>query len=77
MGSMNFGLFPMLNRFKEFKHDWEAQALEASRDIVFRNTFADIEFVLRTWAIAAPGSSSNATTPPISTIWRTSWSAGW
>jgi uncharacterized protein (DUF849 family) len=48
MGSMNFGLFPMLNRFKEFKHDWEAQALEASRDIVFRNTFADIEFVLRT-----------------------------
>jgi uncharacterized protein (DUF849 family) len=48
MGSMNFGLFPMLNRFKTFKHDWEAQALEASRDIVFRNTFADIEFVLRT-----------------------------
>lgn len=48
MGSMNFGLFPMLNRFKEFKHDWEAQALEASRDLVFRNTFADIEFVLRT-----------------------------
>lgn len=48
MGSMNFGLFPMLNRFKEFKHDWEPQALEASRDIVFRNTFADIEFVLRT-----------------------------
>lgn len=48
MGSMNFGLFPMLNRFKTFKHDWEPQALEASRDIVFRNTFADIEFVLRT-----------------------------
>ncbi len=48
MGSMNFGLFPMLNRFKDFKHDWEAEALEASRDIVFRNTFADIEFVLRT-----------------------------
>jgi uncharacterized protein (DUF849 family) len=48
MGSMNFGLFPMLNRYKTFKHDWEAQALEASRDLVFRNTFADIEFVLRT-----------------------------
>src|ERR1700749_999005 len=31
MGSMNFGLFPMLNRYKQFKHDWEAQALEASR----------------------------------------------
>ena len=48
MGSMNFGLFPMLNRFKTFKHDWEQQALENSRDLVFRNTFKDIEFVLRT-----------------------------
>ncbi len=47
MGSMNFGLFPMLNRFKEFKHPWEREALEASRDLVFRNSFADIEFVLR------------------------------
>jgi uncharacterized protein (DUF849 family) len=46
MGSMNFGLFPMLNRFKSFRHDWEAPALEASRDLVFRNTFTDIEFIL-------------------------------
>ena len=38
MGSMNFGLFPMLNRFKDFKHEWERQALENSRDLVFRNT---------------------------------------
>ena len=48
MGSMNFGLFPMLNRFKEFKHDWEREHLENSRDLVFRNTFKDIEYVLRT-----------------------------
>jgi len=48
MGSMNFGLYPMLSRFKDFKHDWEEQALENSRDLVFRNTFKDIEFVLRT-----------------------------
>ncbi len=47
MGSMNFGLFPMLNRYKEFKHEWERQHLEGSRDLVFRNTFKDIEFVLR------------------------------
>ena len=47
MGSMNFGLFPMLNRFKEFKHPWEREALEGSRDLVFRNSFADIEFVLK------------------------------
>jgi uncharacterized protein (DUF849 family) len=48
MGSMNFGLFPMLNRFKTFKHDWEPQALENSRDLVFRNAYKDIEFVVRT-----------------------------
>jgi uncharacterized protein (DUF849 family) len=50
MGSMNFGLFPMLNRFKEFKHAWEPQALENSRDLVFKNTFKDIEHVLRSCA---------------------------
>ena len=48
MGSMNFGLYPMLNRFKEFKHDWEREHLEGSRDLVFRNSFQDIEFVLET-----------------------------
>jgi uncharacterized protein (DUF849 family) len=48
MGSMNFGLFPMLNRFKTFRHDWEPAALEASRDLVFRNTYKDIELVLTT-----------------------------
>jgi len=48
MGSMNFGLFPMLNRFKDFKHPWEREALEGSRNLVFRNSFADIEFVLQT-----------------------------
>jgi uncharacterized protein (DUF849 family) len=47
MGSMNFGLFPMLNRFSDFRFDWERPALEASRDLVFRNTFQDIEYVLR------------------------------
>jgi uncharacterized protein (DUF849 family) len=48
MGSMNFGLFPMLNRYKTFTHDWEPKALESSRDFVFKNTFADIEYVLTT-----------------------------
>jgi len=47
MGSMNFGLFGMLGRFKDFKHEWERKHLE-NKDIVFRNTFKDIEFVLRT-----------------------------
>lgn len=47
MGSMNFGLFLMLNRFKEFNHEWERQHLENSRDLIFKNTFNDIETILR------------------------------
>jgi uncharacterized protein (DUF849 family) len=46
MGSMNFGLFPMLQRYKDFKYDWERNHLEASRDFIFRNTFKDIERIL-------------------------------
>ena len=46
MGSMNFGLFPMLGRFEEFKHDWERAQLENSRDFVFKNTYKDIEYIL-------------------------------
>lgn len=48
MGSMNFGIFPMLGRFKEFAHDWERPYLENSRDHVFKNTFKDIEYILKT-----------------------------
>jgi len=48
MGSMNFGLYPMLGRFKDFRHEWEREHLERSRDLVFKNTFKDIEFVLST-----------------------------
>jgi uncharacterized protein (DUF849 family) len=50
MGSMNFGLFPMLDRYREFKHDWERPYLEGSRDRVFKNTFSDIEYILTTCA---------------------------
>jgi uncharacterized protein (DUF849 family) len=46
MGSMNFGLYPMLSRFKEWKHEWEPQYLENSRDLVFKNTYKDIETIL-------------------------------
>ena len=47
MGSMNFGLFPMLGRYKDFKQPWERAFLEGTRDLVFKNTFADIEFMLQ------------------------------
>ncbi|UCF76586.1 MAG: 3-keto-5-aminohexanoate cleavage protein, partial [Betaproteobacteria bacterium] len=44
---MNFGLFPLLSRYPEFKYEWEREHLEMSRDFIFRNTFKDIEYVLR------------------------------
>jgi uncharacterized protein (DUF849 family) len=47
MGSMNFGLYPMLGKYKEFKYDWEPKHLENSRDFIFRNTFKDIEHVMK------------------------------
>jgi uncharacterized protein (DUF849 family) len=48
MGSMNFGLFPMLRRFKTFEHPWEREMLEGSHDLVFRNSFKDIRHALET-----------------------------
>ena len=46
MGSMNFGLYPMLDRFKEFEHQWEREHLENSRSLIFRNTYQDIGDIL-------------------------------
>lgn len=45
MGSMNFGLFPMKRRHDEWRFDWEPRLLDATRETVFRNTFADIEAI--------------------------------
>lgn len=45
MGTMNMGLFPMLNRFPDLKHEWERAHL-GDRSLVFRNTYADIERIL-------------------------------
>ncbi len=47
MGSMNFGLYPMLGRYKAFTHDWEKPYLEGTKDLIFRNTFCDIEKILK------------------------------
>ncbi len=48
MGSMNFGLYHLLAKYDTFKFDWEREHLEATRDLVFRNSFKDIEYVLET-----------------------------
>jgi uncharacterized protein (DUF849 family) len=50
MGSMNFGLYPMLKRFKEFKFGWEREYLAGSDARIFRNTFKDIEYILTSCA---------------------------
>jgi uncharacterized protein (DUF849 family) len=46
MGTMGFGLFPMLDRYSDWKHEWEPATLAASRDLVFKNTYKDIEDLL-------------------------------
>jgi uncharacterized protein (DUF849 family) len=46
MGSMNFGLFPMLDRPRDWQHEWEPKLLEATRHTIFKNTFADMETIL-------------------------------
>ena len=47
VGSINFGLFPMLGKYDAWQHDWEPKMLEMTKDFIFRNTFADIEYILK------------------------------
>lgn len=50
MGSFNFAMFPLLDRFSHFQYEWERPHLENSRDLVFKNTFKDIEYIMRSCA---------------------------
>ena len=47
MGSINFGLFPILEKNLEWKYDWERGYLDMTRDFIFRNTFLDIERIVK------------------------------
>lgn len=47
MGSMNFSIHPSVRRIKEFKCDWEERYAFGSKDVVFRNTFEDLEYMLK------------------------------
>ena len=47
MGSMNFGLFQIADKIKKWKFDWEKPYLEGTKDFIFRNTFADIEHIIK------------------------------
>lgn len=48
MGSMNFGLYPLLEKYKEYKFPWEKPYLELTRNFIFANTFADLEYICQT-----------------------------
>ena len=47
MGSMNFGLFPMLQRFPNLAHQWERDYV-GNKDIIFNNSFGQIEHIVTT-----------------------------
>ncbi len=46
MGSINFGLYPILGAFDEFEHEWETEFLEGTRDLIFPNTFESLERII-------------------------------
>lgn len=47
MGSMNFGIYPLADRYKDWRFDWEEPYLRSTDDFIFRNTFRDIERILK------------------------------
>jgi len=46
MGSINLNISGLAERPREWKYDWEKPFLESTKDLVFRNTFADIEWII-------------------------------
>jgi uncharacterized protein (DUF849 family) len=47
VGSLNFGIFPMAAKYSDWQHAWEPEFLEMTRDFIFKNTFADLEYVVK------------------------------
>lgn len=47
MGSMNFAIYPVAAKFTDWKYDWEYDHFEGTRDYIFRNTFKDIEYIIK------------------------------
>ncbi|MFY9173759.1 MAG: 3-keto-5-aminohexanoate cleavage protein [Peptococcia bacterium] len=42
-GSINWGLFPILDKIKEFKYPWEEAMLNLTKNYIFDNTFEAME----------------------------------
>ena len=47
MGSINFGIFPLADKYTEWKYDWEHDFLASTKDFIFPNTFKTIEYALQ------------------------------
>jgi uncharacterized protein (DUF849 family) len=47
LGSMNFVFSQMAAKYPSWNFDWEREYVEGSEDVIFRNTFRDIERILR------------------------------
>ena len=48
MGSLNFAIYPAARNISQWKYDWEESYVKDSDDFIFRNTFKDIEYILKT-----------------------------
>ena len=48
MGSLNFAIYPAARNISQWKYDWEEAYVKDSDDFIFRNTFRDIEYILKT-----------------------------
>jgi uncharacterized protein (DUF849 family) len=46
MGSLNFGIFPLAEKIKEYKYSWEKPYLESTEDLIFPNTFRSLRIFI-------------------------------
>ena len=77
MGSINFGLYHLLNKYTEFQFEWEREHLEATRDLIFRNSFKTSSTSCPPATTTARALNSSATTSPTCTTWPTSPTGAW
>lgn len=47
MGTMNFATYPLADRYTSWKYAWEEPYLKATKNFIFRNTFQDIEHIVK------------------------------
>ena len=50
LGSINWGIFAIAEKYKEFKHPWEGAMMKMSEGFIFQNTFGDLKTMLTVMA---------------------------